>query len=248
MHHNSTLPHLDFFIFIFDKDGTITPPNQPMTEEFAKSFRHFIDKRRSVILTARDFNTCESQILTPIGKWYEHLLALACSNGSEIYTHDGNNWNLVSKLPGTLHDHMDTIKGAEETLRDVLKKDSLHFEFRSEGMGAFVCIPRDSTKEDRDAFDSDKQKRLEAIEKIRHLFPSSYEIIPGGQTSIDVSLMNKKHWLEHVIKYLGVDTKEIVYFGDSFENGNDTPILDIEDVTTISVQDPENTLSLIHNL
>lgn len=248
MQYFSTLPHPDFTIFIFDKDGTLTPHNQPMTEEFAGGFRDFVDKKQCVILTARDFDVCNDQILAPLGTWHEHLLTLACSNGSEIYTHDSTDWRQVSKLPGDLHEQMDAINAAETILKNYLEKDTLHFEFRSEGMGAFVCIPRGSSREERDAFDPDKQKRVEAIEKIRHLFPSSYEIIPGGQTSIDVSLMNKKHWLEHVIEYLGVEKKEIVYFGDSFDNGNDTPILSVESITTVAVQSPEDTFSILCNI
>lgn len=251
MHHHSNLPQQAFSVFIFDKDGTITPPNEPMTEDFSKVFQEFLRNHHSIILTARDFSACEVQILSMIGTG--DLLkncTLACSNGTEIYESvwEQWTWKKTSILPGNIRESDPAIKRALTILREFFERPDIVFEYRSDGMGTFVCIPRSSSSETRKNFDPDKTKRLQAIEKIKNLFPDSYEIIPGGQTSIDLSLMNKKHGLEHIIHHFSLQKTDIVYFGDSFENGNDTPILDLQDITTVAVEDEKTTLRILKNI
>lgn len=181
MHFIDRIPHTDFSTFIFDKDGTLTPPNAPMTEDFSKTLRVFLKNHETVILTARNFAVCVKHILEPLGKdAYFTNLTLACSNGTEIFSYKPNiaDWTEVSKLPESIRESEPSFLEATKILQSHFERDDIYFEFRSDGMGAFVCIPRSSSQEERVNFDANGEKRREAIAKIRHLFPDSYEIIP----------------------------------------------------------------------
>ncbi len=83
-------------------------------------------------------------------------------------------------------------------------------------MGAFVLLSRNTPKEEQAIFDPDKSKRLKLIDKIRHLFPEEYEIIPAGRKTIDFGVCTKEHGVQHVLDYLRIPTKNAIYFGDNF--------------------------------
>lgn len=75
---------------VFDKDGTITPPNLPMTEKMAELFSRLTQNRTLTILTARDIHTCSDHILSVLDAYTYNMknLIFGCSNGSEIYTYN----------------------------------------------------------------------------------------------------------------------------------------------------------------
>lgn len=74
-------------IIACDKDNTITPANSIIEPEMAKILSELTREKIVVILTARDFATCQKQILEKIMEYTPDLtrLIFACSNGSQIY-------------------------------------------------------------------------------------------------------------------------------------------------------------------
>lgn len=73
-------------------------------------------------------------------------------------------------------------------------------EKRSDTMLSLVCIPRNSTKEERNNFDPDKQKRIFYGNILKKYFPLG-EIVPGGSTTIDITLCTKYDGLQHIYRY-----------------------------------------------
>lgn len=135
--------------------------------------------------------------------------------------------------------------------------DAAHmsFEPRSATMGTFVCIPRDSSSEVRNAFDPDKRRRRAAIQAIREQLPAlpddkEYEILPAGSTSIDVGLHDKKAGMEHIIQSLKSQNQygNTVFFGDGFDGGNDTPVAAVMGIAVVHVRDTENTAAILGGL
>lgn len=244
LHHLSTLPRDDFEYIIFDKDGTLTPHNRPIEDKYKAQFSQYIQANRVIILTARDFDACKSHLLDPIGDT-AHKLILACSNGSEIFVFEDDNWKMVSKIEGTLSWQQNAINECINIMDHTFGLQQVTFEYRSDAMGAFALIPRDSTQSDRSKLDPNKILRKKIINTIRPLFPDEYEIIAAGQTSIDVSLVNKKVGMEHILQYCNITPNMAVYFGDSFDGGNDKPTLDIADLTTVAVKNAQHTFDII---
>ena len=130
-----------------------------------------------------------------------------------------------------------------------LNAPDLYFEQRSETMGTFVCISRASSDEERKNFDPNGDRRRAAIQKFRHFFPNKYEVIPGGKTSIDVSLYNKEAGMRHLLEYFQyLPCGDVVFFGDGFDGGNDTPIENIPNVLSVKVENYQQTQDLLKQI
>lgn len=246
-------------IVAFDKDNTITPANCEIEDNMAKKIISLIKNRYVVILTARDINVCKNHIISWIQKNFgenqkQHLdrIILGCSNGSQIYTFNKNTWDyeLVSQLEWKLVDEKNFKKAVSIVANELnLDEEKMYFEIRSETMAVIACIPREAPKEERKNFDPTMEKRKLAIEKIRHLFPEGYELIAGGSTSIDIGLYDKKSGMEHLIKYFfkkfNHTNKEVVFFGDNFDGGNDAPVENVKDIYIVKVKNPDETEEIL---
>lgn len=67
--HNSlprNVNYSDISVFVFDKDDTISEPNKPLDVNIANQLADLTRSKNVVILTARDFETCKTQILDVI--------------------------------------------------------------------------------------------------------------------------------------------------------------------------------------
>ena len=255
MLYRGKLPDVNFEnirILAFDKDDTITPPNRAMESPMAEEIKRLTVNRYILILTARDIETCRAQILSAMEQVREgkNRVVFACCNGSQIYDFDNEkkDYLLKSALTGQL-ESQEFFDEIGKKLAEELGAPDLYFERRSDTMGTFVCISRDSTDEQRKNFDPDGERRSAAIKKFRHLFPNEYEVIPGGKTSIDVSLYNKEAGLRHLLEYFQYPLYgDVVFFGDGFDGGNDTPVENIPSVLSVKVENYQQTLDLLKQI
>lgn len=252
-----------FELFAFDKDHTITPANAEIQGEMIDMLLRIMREKVVVILTARDIETCRQHIIEPIRarvseRIFSHIigrLVLGCSNGSQIfrYQRESRDYVLQHELSGEIAPSSEFSKLIPDMARILwVDAEKMYFERRSATMGTFVCIPRDSTSEQRQAFDSDRSKRQAAIDAIYDRLPplpdgKSYEILPAGATSIDLALHNKKAGMEHVLETLGYagQGEDVIFFGDGFDGGNDTPVAMIQDIAVVHVKSPENTAAIL---
>ena len=239
-------------ILAFDKDDTITPPNEPMERSRAEEIKRLTINRYILILTARDIDTCREQILEPMEQVCERKdrVIFACCNGSQIYKFDNQQqeYLLKSSLKWQLKpkEFFDEIG---KKLAQELNAPDLYFEQRSETMGTFVCISRQSSDEERKNFDPNGDRRRAAIQKFRNLFPNEYEVIPGGKTSIDVSLYNKEAGMRHLLEYFQYPPcGDVLFFGDGFDGGNDTPVENIPNVLSVKVENYQQTQELLKQI
>ena len=233
-------------VFLFDKDGTLTLPNQSLDEAWSFFLSELLKTKKCILLTARDFKTISEQIL---GKLPEDTLLqnliFWCSNGSEIYEWShGKEYKKVSSLPGNIQAYLPDI---QKWVDSINKQNQIHItiEPRSDTMIALVCIPRDSSKEERENFDPNKKKRNSYGDILKWFFPS-WEIIPGWSTTIDVSLCTKYDGLIHLYKYYHFWSSDAIYFWDNFwEYGNDAPILS-DQIPAVNIDTVEELFTLTH--
>lgn len=256
-----------FSVYAFDKDNTITPANEAIGDTLLDELIAIMRRKYVVILTARNMQTCEEHIVTPLRNHIQSRifdviaqnLVFGCSNGSEIYTYSPGTKEFTRVVNGTLPGSLANKKEFEKLIPEMatilgVPASGMSFEQRSPTMWAFVCIPRNASNEERKEFDPTRNKRQSAIDSIYAKLPpleswKNYEILPAGSTSIDIALHDKKAWMENLIRLLGYEPKqnEVIFFGDWFDWGNDTPVQWIETITVVHVENPENTQEILKN-
>lgn len=99
-------------IFIFDKDGTLTEPNQPLDADGVRFLTRCLEKKKCILLTARDLDAVTSHILDrlPDSANFSNLI-FGCSNGSEIYTSENSKkYKKISAIPGNIMEHLSEIE------------------------------------------------------------------------------------------------------------------------------------------
>lgn len=50
------------YVYLFDVDGTLTPPRQPMDAGFSKYFDGFTKSNKVVLVSGSDYNKIQEQI------------------------------------------------------------------------------------------------------------------------------------------------------------------------------------------
>jgi len=49
-------------VYMFDVDGTLTPSRRPMTEDFKKFFKHWVNKNTFYLVTGSDLPKLQEQM------------------------------------------------------------------------------------------------------------------------------------------------------------------------------------------
>jgi phosphomannomutase len=211
-------------IYLFDVDGTLTSPRQPMDENFVEEFLEWIyDGERSVCLvTGSDREKVKEQIPEDI---------LHACKGS--FTCMANQYWVrnklvyqVSFLPSRklLTDlELYVEQGSEYKLRT-----GNHVEVRP-GMINFSVLGRGATQEQRkdyNQWDKHHKEREDIVEYVTQTFPH-IEASIGGSISVDIyPIGNDK---SQAVKYLYAEdpTANFVFVGDRTEpGGNDHAIVE----------------------
>ncbi len=167
-------------IFMFDIDGTLTPPRQPMTEEMAEMFKGFCERNRVILVTGSDMSKVVEQVPKEIRDLVEG-----------IYTCSGNAYTVKDRVV-----YENEFEPPEELI--VLLEDwknyshypvktGRHLEYR-DGMLNYSTVGRNCTqqqREDYEHWDAENGERKILRERILHMFPS-LDCAIGGQISIDI--------------------------------------------------------------
>ena len=74
-------------IFMFDIDGTLTPPRLPMTEEMVEMFKGFCERNRVILVTGSDMSKVVEQVPKEIRDLVEG-----------IYTCSGNAYTVGDEI------------------------------------------------------------------------------------------------------------------------------------------------------
>lgn len=212
-------------LLLFDIDGTLTDPRQPMTMDM-EEFLMEIKKNNNVelgIVGGSDFIKAHEQIGKNIFNIFKYVFS---ENGLVFY----KNGELIHKK--SLRDYFSQSQinnFINKTLKILSKielpvKTGTFIEYRN-GMLNISPIGRACSKEERDEFeklDNIHKYRENMIDQLKILFPEmklQYSI--GGQISFDVFPvgMNKTFCLDYI------ENKEIYFFGDKTHcGGNDYEI------------------------
>ncbi|XP_076288470.1 phosphomannomutase [Lasioglossum baleicum] len=237
-------------ICLFDVDGTLTDPRQPIKRNIEKFLLEKVRKEFDIaVVGGSDLVKLKEQLGG--GSMFEKYKYIFAENGLIAFK-DGK------KLP------TETIQSiiGEDALQDLINfclkyiselrlpfKRGTFIEFRT-GMLNVSPVGRNCTKEERIQFfeyDAENQVRQKFIQAIKKEFPDlalTYSI--GGQISFDVFPVgwDKTYCLRHVQGY-----NEIHFFGDkTTEGGNDYEIYESDLTVGHRVACPEDTINQLNVL
>jgi len=229
--------------YLFDIDGTLTPPRGKMSAGFLMKFLDWMSDKSVFLVAGSDKKKVDEQVPHSIIK---RCSGIFCSMANEFWMDDEliykKEWepsiDLVTKLTDVY------------VQSPYLNKKDAWLEMRT-GMANFSVAGRDSNYDERlKYFEWDKQsgERIYIVDYLSEMFPD-LDFRIGGQISIDICPkgFNKSLASKWIRKNLG---GAMLFFGDScHEGGNDYDIyLDIEnneEGKAYNVESPKETLRML---
>lgn len=206
-------------VFLFDIDGTLTPPRQPMDPDFARFFRGFVRRHPVYLVSGGDLAKVDGQIPQGI---LDDCAGVFGSGGAEFRV----GGSLVYRKQHNFHP---VVLAACEAFVDTSlwqRRHGNHIERRpgllnisSIGRGAPAAERRRYFEWDREV--GERKRFVDAINSAG----LGYEASAGGEISIDVSPAgwNKAVAKDEVLRRH--PHASLLFFGDRMgEGGNDAPL------------------------
>jgi len=167
-------------IYLFDVDGTLTPPRAPMDEIFAQFFHEFTCANKVVLISGSDYKKIQEQV--PQETLNKCDGVYGCS-GAEYFEKDTLIYRKEHQFPKELMTLCETyIAESNYGLRC-----GNHIEERP-GMLNISTVGREATSKQRKsyhAWDKINKERIAFVDLINQSF-LPYEASAGGEISIDI--------------------------------------------------------------
>lgn len=200
-------------IFIFDVDGTLIPPNEPIDTQFMHWMEKWLCNHETYLCT----NNTYQNLLPRLGnRFISSCKALFTSGGCSIWMNGKeavtSNWRPGPDLVSLLSE---VLKTSEFKIRS-----GPNIEYRT-GLISFSIIGKGASKEDRQRYvlwDKTSKERRKIIEKINEKFPSLYAV-SAGETSIDVCERGKDK--SQILKYFNQGETLNFIANETHSLGND---------------------------
>ncbi len=208
-------------VYLFDVDGTLTPPLMQIDDDFASVFIDWTTDKIVYLVTGSNIEKTRSQLFQPILDQCEGIFT--CS-GNQFFRGVREIYQNKFDLPEGFIDDLELYLQQGSAWR---QKTGQHIEIRP-GMVNFSTIGRGSSSNLREAYyrwDQDSGEREDIVAYITHLYPS-LEVSIGGHISVDIYPRgnNKAQVVEKLEEIHGRDV-EMVFVGDrNVPGGNDWPL------------------------
>ncbi len=234
-------------VYIFDMDGTLTPPRKPMTDFFAKKFEIWLKQNEAYIATGSDYSKVKEQLLSSVISLFSGIY---CSMGNELWLNDKPIYQKEIELEQNLLDDLNNFrintKYPYELFQNFLEKRI--------GMLNFSILGRDCPYDARIKYaewDAEHKERKTIQEYLTSKY-SQYNFLLGGTISIDI--VKKSCGKEQIAEDLRLKNpnSRLVFFGDrTFKGGNDYELAyklsQMENTKTVQVDSPEELLKILEH-
>ena len=231
------------YVFLFDVDGTLTVPRQPMTADFAEVFEGFCERNPVFLVSGSDLPKIREQVPERI---MEKVTGSFVCSAAEFWVDDHLVYRAEHAFPAALTtalEHM--VDSSPYPIRC-----GNHIEFRT-GMINMSVVGRNATPDQRKAYhrwDRSNGERDRFLALLGESFPQ-YEVSAGGEISIDIVPRgwNKSRAMVEVKQRY--PECAIAFFGDRMgPGGNDRPLaealrLDAPRHQIVEVRDYQETLA-----
>ena len=203
-------------VFLFDVDGTLTPPRSPMTEEMAKIMEQVVKTSHVYLASGSDLEKIKEQLPEAVLK--------ECSG---VFSCAANQFHIKGELQYEnqfIPDErlVEQLEKLIETSRYPIRVGN-HIEYRP-GMINFSIVGRNATEIEREAYykwDEKNQERKRMAVLLMAFLPG-LDIKIGGQISIDI--YPRGYDKSQAVSYLKEQHpgESIFFFGDRTDgHGND---------------------------
>lgn len=199
--------------YVFDVDGTITPPRKQMEPNLVQLFLDFCLNNNVILVSGSDSNMIHEQIP-------QNIL-----NNVKLYTCSGVE-GISFDLEYDISDD-DLLKELDFYLNtsEFKLKTGKHINFRK-GMINFSIVGRnasDAEREEYSEFDKEYKERITIINDLSKKF-QKYDFLIGGEISIDISKkgINKSLVAKDII--ISDPDAYIMFYGNQILDGNDYPL------------------------
>ena len=209
-------------IYLFDVDGTLTPPRMPMDKAFEKFFDGFAGSNKVVLISGSDYKKIQEQVPQDILNKCDGVYG--CS-GAEYFENDVLVHRKEHEFPGRLLELCKSF--IAQSAFDL--RCGTHIEERP-GMLNISAVGREANAEQRKAYhawDMEHQERIAFVDLINKS-GLPYEASAGGEISIDIV---PQGWNKSVVKNEVLSKypeARLTFFGDKIApNGNDLPLAEV---------------------
>ena len=214
-------------IYLFDVDGTLTPPKQKAVPKFRRQFSEWVKDKEVYLVSGGSFKRLCEQLSSEVIGSIEGIFACMGNVYYRRKKDEDRAW---------IHEYEHKFEPSEELLSDLdllvfdskyPTKTGNHYESRT-GMVNFSIVGSNATLEQRDeyaAYDAKQHEREHIVKKLQLLHPK-YDFVIGGAVSIDI--FNEGRDNSQVIRehFKNLSQDVIIHFvGDRIEYpGNDYAI------------------------
>ncbi len=236
---------MERLVYLFDVDGTLTPPMSKMESGTAMRFLNWMREKEVYVVAGSDHRNVFKQLPASV---LSRIEGVFCSSANELWKGD----SLVYKNDWTPTDDFFTYLSKLYQNSHFTPKGKNFIEKRT-GMINFSIVGREAPKELREIYyewDKKIKDREEMAKAITLDYPELQACI-GGQISIDIypkgqDKSQASRWVTENLK------KEMVFFGDKCNpGGNDYPIandiIQRECGTYYNVKSYSQTLEILEN-
>ncbi len=232
-------------IYVFDMDGTLTPPRLPMQPDFAARFHAWQAKHLNFIATGSDYAKVQEQLP---GHIIDGFTGIYCAMGNLLKAQG------KTLYQNTFHATPDLLEKLEFYRQHTAYPGPLFPNYIEQriGMVNFSVLGRDCPYAEREkyaAWDKTSHERLHIKEELTRLFPQ-YDIAVGGSISMDITPKGKgKGQIAQHIRHI-YPNEEIIFFGDkTFPGGNDYELAcalrELPHTRVVQVNDPQEVLDFL---
>jgi phosphomannomutase len=200
-------------LYLFDVDGTLTPPRQKMTEDFYSFFKEWADSEKVYLISGSDYKKLKEQLPKNLLEAVEGVYGCM---GNSLYVGGQNMYKNIFRPSDELLSFLkECVEGSSYK-----SKTGNHIEERV-GMINFSIVGRNANLKQREEyfkFDCASFERKAIAKKINEKF-DNIEASVGGEISIDIY---PSRWdKSQIVKRLPKKTN-FIFFGDRTKpGGND---------------------------
>ena len=205
--------------YIFDVDGTLTVPRQPIEPIFAKFFLEFARHRSVVLVSGSDLGKLQEQLPDEI---LSTCRAVFTCSGAERWEH----FKLIHRNTHTFPQELIALCETFVAESAYPERFGNHLEYRT-GMLNVSTVGRNASNDQRSAYfkwDRLAKERARFVDQINES-DLPYEASAGGEISIDIV---PRGWNKAVVfnELLPQgENQALMFFGDRIvEGGNDLPL------------------------
>jgi HAD superfamily hydrolase (TIGR01484 family) len=245
-------------VLAFDVDNTLNLAKSPIEPAMAELLIKCLERFEVAPISGQKFEQFLVQIVSRLeGATEEQLgrLHLFVAQGTQYYRYENGEWKLEYNYALTEAQAAEISKALETAARELgyWEEDKLaegdEIVENRVSMMAYSALGQKAAVEDKLAWDEDMSKRNKIAQRAKELAPA-YDFEVGGTTTINAFLpgMNKEFGMGKMMEYLGVEKKDVLYFGDMTQpGGNDYPVVRMG-IETITVRDWQETANVLRGI